>query len=129
MARLVDFSSYYKEDDNGIVQALRRQVDNTLTQLNQMDTNGSQFFITQAHYSDYNAVRIKASKQFPLSIVDQYKLYGGDLLNLYKKYTVFGQVFEGMDIVDRIAAVETDAYDKPTTDVVIESIEVTTYSK
>ncbi len=40
MARLVDFSSYYKEDDNGIVQALRRQVDNTLAQLNQMDTNG-----------------------------------------------------------------------------------------
>ena len=100
-----------------------------MARTNQMDTNGSQFFITQAQYSDYNAVRIKASKQFPLSIVDQYKLYGGDLLNLYKKYTVFGQVFEGMDIVDRIAAVETDAYDKPTTDVVIESIEVTTYSK
>ena len=40
MAKLVDFSSYYKEDDNGIVQALRRQVDNTLAELNAMDTNG-----------------------------------------------------------------------------------------
>ena len=30
MARLVDFSSYYKEDNTGIVQALRKQVDNTL---------------------------------------------------------------------------------------------------
>ena len=40
MARLVDFSSYYKEDNTGIVQALRKQVDNTLAELNQMDTNG-----------------------------------------------------------------------------------------
>ena len=40
MARLVDFSSYYKEDNTGIVQTLRKQVDNTLAELNQMDTNG-----------------------------------------------------------------------------------------
>ena len=40
MAKLVDFSSYYKEDDTGIVQALRKQVNNTLDELNQMDTNG-----------------------------------------------------------------------------------------
>ena len=40
MARLVDFFSYYKEDNTGIVQALRKQVDNTLAELNQMDTNG-----------------------------------------------------------------------------------------
>lgn len=40
MARLVDFSSYYKEDNTGIVQALRKQVNNTLAELNQMDTNG-----------------------------------------------------------------------------------------
>lgn len=40
MARLVDFSSYYKEDNTGIVQALRKQVDNTLAELNAMDTNG-----------------------------------------------------------------------------------------
>lgn len=40
MAKLVDFSSYYKEDNTGIVQALRKQVDNTLAELNQMDNNG-----------------------------------------------------------------------------------------
>ena len=40
MAKLVDFSSYYKDDNTGIVQALRKQVDNTLAELNQMDTNG-----------------------------------------------------------------------------------------
>lgn len=42
-------------------------------------------------------------------------------------YTVFGQVYEGMDVVDKIAAVDTDQNDKPKTDVKIESIEVGTY--
>ena len=65
---------------------------------------------------------------YPVSLLNQYKKYGG-YLSLYMQYTVFGQVFEGMDLVDKIAAVQTDSNDKPTADVVIESIEVTTYSK
>ena len=32
-------------------------------------------------------------------------------------YTVFGEVIEGLDIVDKIAAVSTDSNDKPLTDV------------
>lgn len=40
MAKLADFSSYYKEDETGIVQALQRQVDDTLAQLRQMDNKG-----------------------------------------------------------------------------------------
>ena len=42
-------------------------------------------------------------------------------------HTVFGQVYAGMDVVDAIAKVETGTNDKPTTDVIIESIEITTY--
>lgn len=42
-------------------------------------------------------------------------------------HTVFGQVFDGMDVVDAIAAVETDEGNKPTTDVIIRSIDVLTY--
>ena len=42
-------------------------------------------------------------------------------------HTVFGQVFEGMDVVDAIAAVETDDNDKPVEDVTITSIEITEY--
>lgn len=44
-------------------------------------------------------------------------------------HTVFGQVYEGMDVVDAIAAVETDENDKPVKDVIIKSIEVTEYKK
>lgn len=39
-------------------------------------------------------------------------------------YAAFGKVTSGMDIVDKIAEVETDAADKPVTDVVIETITV-----
>lgn len=42
-------------------------------------------------------------------------------------HTVFGQVFKGMDVVDAIAAVETDSNDKPLEAVTITSIEITTY--
>lgn len=62
------------------------------------DTNGSQFYINQ---------------------VDNNYLDGS--------YTVFGQVYEGMEVVDAIANVETDASDKPLTDVTLNSVEIKTY--
>ena len=40
-------------------------------------------------------------------------------------YTIFGQVKDGMEVVDTIAAVKTNASDKPLEDVIINSIEVT----
>ena len=91
---------------------------------------GSQFFITQANYSEDMEVTIKNSG-YPEALIEQYKNYGG-YLSLYMQYTVFGQVFEGMEVVDQIASVETklsnsNEMSKPVEDVVIESIEVTTY--
>lgn len=43
---------------------------------------------------------------------------------LDNQYSVFGQVFEGLDVVDAIAAVKTDANDKPLEDVVVETVEI-----
>ena len=42
-------------------------------------------------------------------------------------HTVFGQVYSGMDVVDAIAAVETDSNDKPLEDIVITSAELSVY--
>lgn len=39
-------------------------------------------------------------------------------------YTVFGEVIEGLDIVDRIAAVETDSADRPVSDIRIIKMKV-----
>jgi cyclophilin family peptidyl-prolyl cis-trans isomerase len=41
------------------------------------------------------------------------------------KHTVFGQITEGMDVVDKIEAKPTDARDKPVEDVRIESLTFT----
>lgn len=91
---------------------------------------GSQFFITQAHYNE----NMEAYMEYfgaSQSLVEAYKKYGGDIVDLYygDLYTVFGQVYQGMDVVDKIAAVETNAQNKPLEDVVIENIEISTYSK
>ena len=41
------------------------------------------------------------------------------------KHTIFGEVLEGSDIVDKIGNVRTASGDRPATDVVIESVEIT----
>jgi peptidyl-prolyl cis-trans isomerase B (cyclophilin B) len=41
------------------------------------------------------------------------------------KHTVFGRVVEGMEVVDAIEGKPTDARDKPTDDVRIETLEIT----
>ena len=52
-----------------------------------------------------------------------YKSIGG-VPRLDQTYTVFGEVTEGLDVVDKIAAVSTDAADKPITDVKILKIKI-----
>jgi cyclophilin family peptidyl-prolyl cis-trans isomerase len=48
----------------------------------------------------------------------------GGVPRLDGTYTVFGEVVEGMDIVDRIAAVQTDDTDRPTTDIKILKVKI-----
>lgn len=38
------------------------------------------------------------------------------------QYTVFGEIYEGLDVIDRIATVATDRYDRPYEDVMIVSV-------
>jgi len=58
------------------------------------DTNGSQFFIMHVNY--------------PLPY----------------QYTIFGFVTDGLDVIDKIASVQTGDGDKPVNDIVIETVEV-----
>jgi peptidyl-prolyl cis-trans isomerase B (cyclophilin B) len=60
------------------------------------NTNGSQFFIVTTEAASW----------------------------LDGKHTVFGRVTDGMDVVDTISELETDARDRPREDVVIERVDV-----
>lgn len=42
----------------------------------------------------------------------------------HEGYTVFGQVFEGLEVIDAIAAVPTDRMDRPREDILIQSVEI-----
>jgi len=52
-----------------------------------------------------------------------YKSIGGTP-RLDGTYTVFGEVIEGLDVVDRIASVKTDSNDKPVNDIKIIKIKI-----
>ncbi|WP_010251371.1 peptidylprolyl isomerase [Acetivibrio cellulolyticus] len=91
------------------------------------NTNGSQFFIVQAPVSTINSevINLMTENRINKTAIAKYKEIGGTPW-LDKAHTVFGQVYEGMDIVDKIAAVEVDAKSKPTKDVKIVDIKITT---
>lgn len=87
------------------------------------NTNGSQFFIVQNQHMSAQLTEQMTEAKFPEEIVKAYQKGGTPWLDF--RHTVFGQVVSGMDVVDKMAAVKTDAADKPLEDIVIESITIT----
>ena len=91
------------------------------------NTNGSQFFIVQADNVPGNMLdqMKEMPESFPEDIVKAYEEKGGTPW-LDFRHTVFGQVVEGIDVVDSIADVAVGTADKPLDDVIIETITVET---
>lgn len=87
------------------------------------NTNGSQFFIVQAPTVDASMKSQMEKAGYPQKIIDAYEKEGGSPW-LDQHYTVFGQVIDGMDTVDKIANTPVDQQDKPKKDVIIKKITV-----
>ena len=89
------------------------------------NTNGSQFFIVQADNVPANMIgqMKEMPESFPEDIVKAYEEKGGTPW-LDFRHTVFGQVVEGIEVVDSIANVKVGPGDKPVDNVVIETISI-----
>lgn len=116
------------------------------------NTNGSQFFIVQqknvleealtalqeARDSNEGELGLTLHDEyftfndlFPDAVLEYYRQQGGAAHLEYAfgaAYTIFGQVIDGMDVVDAIAAAETDGNDKPLEEITIEKITFEDYT-
>lgn len=94
------------------------------------NTNGSQFFIVQKSDIDKNHLeqmkQLGESSGYSDEVIRAYEEIGGTCW-LDFRHTVFGQVFKGLDIVDKIAEVDVDMRDMPYEPVVIEEINIVEY--
>lgn len=82
-------------------------------------SSGSQFYIVQgAPVAAEMLTQIENSRGFHYTPEQRasYTTIGGTP-QLDREYTVFGRVIEGLDVIDKIAATQTGAGDRPTTDV------------
>ncbi len=85
----------------------------------QKASSGSQFYIAQGkRYTseELNMLQARMGKQFNQTQKDAYVNEGGVPFLDYE-YTVFGQVIEGLEVIDKIAKVQKDRYDRPVEDV------------
>lgn len=94
---------------------------------------GTQFSMQYPDVTSYvKSCSYPVSDWVPQEVWDLYEKTGGNIhldgaWRFSGGHTVFGQVYEGMDVVDAIAAVEVDSNDKPVKDVKIESVEIIEY--
>lgn len=85
----------------------------------QKASSGSQFYIAQGKSyteNELNMLSSRMGKAFNKQQMEAYTTIGGVPFLDYE-YTVFGEVVEGLEVIDKIAAVEKDRRDRPVQDI------------
>ena len=91
-------------------------------------SSGSQFYIVQGQVFDDKTLDLyeeRLGKVFSATQRQAYKTVGGTP-HLDGDYTVFGEVIEGLDVVDKIAGVKTGYMDVPVEPVTIINVTIET---
>ena len=85
------------------------------------ESSASQFYIVQGQVWDEKMLERMEKEYHKKYTPEQRKVYTtiGGTPHLDGDYTVFGEIVEGMDVLDKIAAVQTDRYNRPLKDVKI----------
>lgn len=88
-------------------------------------TNGSQFFLVTVPQVPAEVIgqmkEIGVAEGFSDEVIEAYEQHGGAYW-LDGKHTVFGQIVGGMDVVDAISNLDTDAADRPKDEVTITGV-------
>ncbi|HEY0655797.1 MAG TPA: peptidylprolyl isomerase [Chryseosolibacter sp.] len=94
----------------GALSMARQDEDNP-----ELKSSSTEFFIVHgARYADYQVET--EIENLKLSLTDEQKqiyMTEGGYMSLDQQYTVFGEVIEGLDVVDKIASVKVYNEDKP----------------
>jgi peptidylprolyl isomerase len=111
--------------NNNIKQSVfNRIIRHTADSLRSLGKNPSDGEIQEsASEKIFNSLSSLKAYKIPTDQREVYKTLGG-VPRLDCTYTVFGEVTEGLDIVDRIAKTPTDANDKPVEDIRIIRIKI-----
>ncbi len=83
------------------------------------ESSGSQFYIVQGRIvpsQELDMIEQRAGKAFSNEQRLAYTTEGG-VPHLDDEYTVFGRVIKGMEVIDRIASLQTDGANRPLEDV------------
>jgi len=90
------------------------------------ESSASQFYIAQGHRfsdKDLDLMERGMKRKFPTKARETYKSIGG-VPHLDGSYTVFGQLTDGMNVLDSISKVEVDQRDRPLKDLRIKSVQI-----
>lgn len=90
------------------------------------ESSASQFYIVQGNRWDEKQLKMMAERMGKKFSPEQVKVYTtmGGTPHLDGDYTVFGEVIEGMEIIDKISEVRCDRMDRPVDDVRIIKVSV-----
>ena len=125
--------SYWTENEEQWTSSYDTVVSQCATYYTQNEATLAPFYGTKDLFVAANTTLAPHTKWVPAAVWDLYQQNGGNihLDGQWREYggnTVFGQVFDGMEVVDAIAAVPTDENGKPTEEVTILSAELVAYN-